>query len=110
MHQAQLPFADPARLADDLGRVRDEMMALKARADALRAALIAARPNGPVVGAAYRVTVRTGTARRFDQSLLPAHIREDPRYFRLVTSQTVVARPLGPEDLEEEDIVLIEPF
>ena len=110
MRQTDLLEADPARLADDLDRVRDEMSILKARADALREALIAARPNGPVVGTAYRATVRQAVTRRFDRALLPAHIREDPRHFRRIPSQTVVSRPLGPEDVEEEEIVLIEPF
>lgn len=120
--------ASPARLADALGDTRAEIRALRTREAELRKALIDARPNGPVSGQRYSVTIRRGERRVFDRDALPDAILCDPRFWMTRASTTVVTRPndsdgaratrpesaaRGPErDLwgHETDIVLIEAF
>ncbi|MEL7212540.1 MAG: hypothetical protein AAGK92_07750 [Pseudomonadota bacterium] len=91
----------PASLADELGAIRAHVKALKAREQAVRQALLAARPNGRVTGMRYAVRVVNSTSRRFDRAALPDAILQDPRYWREVCSLTVTAQPLdevdGPE-------------
>ena len=108
-------------LADALGAVRAEIRALKARETELRAALIAARPNGPVTGRHFEVQIRTKERRVFDRDALPKAILGDHRFWMTKASQTVVTRAFdtGPSharlcdpepDLfgEVTDLVLIE--
>ncbi|MCB1328457.1 MAG: hypothetical protein KDK28_02940 [Maritimibacter sp.] len=82
-------------LADALGVVRAEIQALKAREAELRAALIAARPNGPLTGRHYEVTLRPSRRRLFDRTRLPQEILDDARYWKTSVSQTLVARALS---------------
>ena len=81
----------PASLADELGAVRDRIKSLKAREGALRRLLSDARANAPVEGTRYFVTVRHGTARRFDRAALPDAILQDPRYWKQVSTKTVTS-------------------
>ncbi len=104
----------PTALADALGAIRAQMAALKTCEEALRAALIAARPTGPVEGAAFTVTVCHSTRRSLDPTRLPAYIRDDPAFWRENVSVSVEttprARPQIVEGEGEEDFEVIERF
>lgn len=104
-----------AGLADALGDVRARIRALKAEETALRHAILAARPNGPVTGRGYCLDVRLRTARRFDAKSLPDHIRNEPAYSKVTETRTVVTRPAGgkaasPPASTEEDFDVFERF
>ena len=87
-----------AFLADELGAVRDQMKAPKARDAALRQALLALCPNGPVTGTRYAVQIVRGSSRRFDRAALPDSILQDPRYWKTVTTNRVTARATREDD------------
>ena len=97
----------PHDLADALGAVREEIKALKTREAELRDALLNARPNGPLTGRRFAVTVREGTRRSIDTAALPDAILRDARFWKTSTTRSVVTKAIA---LEEEDIMLIEPF
>ena len=115
-------------LADALGDVRAEIRVLRAREADLRQAVIDARPNGPVSGQRYEVTIHEAERRVFDRDALPKAILADHRFWMTRTSRTVVTRASGParaptapqgppagapqRDLwgEESGLVLIEEF
>ncbi len=79
-------------LADALGDVRAEIRVLKAREAHLRAALLDARPNGPVAGRHYEVHIRETERKVFDRDALPKAILGDHRFWMIRRSQTVVTR------------------
>lgn len=102
----------PHDLADALGAVRAEIKALKAREATLRAALLETRPNGPVEGHRFAVSVRESTRRSIDTNALPDAIQRDDRFWKISTTRTVITKPLSraaPRP-KEEDIELIEPW
>jgi hypothetical protein len=76
-------------LADELAEIRAEISRLKLREAALRDRILAA-PQATWVGRWHRVEVTDHLVRRFDMSLLPTAIREDPAFWR-ETVQTRVA-------------------
>ncbi len=82
----------PCLIADELGDLRALIRTLRAREAVLRDRILSARPNAPLEGAGWVVTVRSATTRRFDPLTLPDAIREDPRYWKEKTTQTVLAR------------------
>ncbi|SIN79422.1 hypothetical protein [Vannielia litorea] len=101
----------PAALADALGAIRAQMAVLKTCEAALRRALVEARPNGPVTGAAFTVTLHHGTRRRLDPTRLPAYIRDDPAFWRESRSTTLVTTPrASAETPEDDDFEVIERF
>lgn len=67
-----------SRLVDALAKVQSELRALKAEEQALREAILSARPNGPVSGAAHVLTLRPVSTRQIDPERLPPHVRDDP--------------------------------
>lgn len=69
-------------IADELGEVRAQIAALKAREAALRRRLIDHRPNGPVRGARFTVRVEERPEYTFDTALLPDSILADPAFCR----------------------------
>ena len=102
-------MGDDPQPPDELDEVGQQIADLVARADDLRDRSIAPWPGGPIRGAAFDVTVRHGTGRRFDRSLL--HVRDDPRDWHAVKTQTVTARPLDDAPRRpDDDIDLIGPF
>lgn len=76
-------------LADELAEIRAEIARLKLREAALRDRILAA-PQTAWVGRWHRVEVTDHIIRRFDMSLLPTAISEDPTFWR-ETVQTRVA-------------------
>lgn len=88
----QTPSLSPQNLADALGEVRAEIRTLKAREAALRRALLDVRPNGPVTGAHYEVSVRETRRRVLDRNRLPDSILGDDRFWTTSLSRTVVTR------------------
>lgn len=68
-------------LADELAEVRAELARLKLREARLRAAVLAA-PAAVPPGRWSQVAVVESLTRVFDPSLLPADLREDPRFQR----------------------------
>ena len=86
----------PQALADALGATRAEIQAPKAREAVLRRALLEMRPNGPVTGLRYEVTVRECRRRVLDRDRLPTAILDDDRFWKIGVSPTVVTRACGP--------------
>jgi hypothetical protein len=85
-------------LADRLGALRACLRILKEEEKQLRAAILAApRPNGPVSGRTYCLTIRSTASRQLIRSRLPASVREDPRYWRLTPCDTVTTTARRPE-------------
>lgn len=80
-------------LVDALGDVRRQIASLKAREAELRAAILEARPNGHVTGRDFMLEVRRQTRRRFNPKALPRHLQDDPRFWSVTHSQTVLTRP-----------------
>lgn len=83
-----------ASLADELAEIRAEIIRLRLRSAQLRAALIAApaearngRWNGAEVSFRKRLV--------FNPYLLPADVRQDPRYWEDVAHHVVSVRPLA---------------
>jgi hypothetical protein len=81
-------------LADDLAEIRAEIQRLRRREAELRQALIAA-PAAQRQGrwAEAEVTLRKRLV--FNPYLLPAEVRQDPRYWEDRASHIVTLRPLG---------------
>lgn len=103
------------QMAEELGDLRARIRQLKQREAELRQAVLAARPNGPVRGRDWVVSVRLSTARRFDKALLPRTVRDDPAYYSTKQTATVLTKPVEGRaaarfDPAADDIVLIEPF
>ena len=67
--------------ADELADVRAEIARLKIREQALRDGFIK-RPQADIIGRWTQVAVPVTQKSRFDSSLLPEVIRNDPAYFR----------------------------
>lgn len=97
-------------LADQLGQVRAEIRALKAREAELRDRALRLRPNGPVEGAEYTLELRHGTRRSLDTKALPPEIRQDPRFWREAATTTVRVTARRAAADAEDDLQLIEPF
>ena len=101
----------PNLIADEPGDIRALIRALRAREAVLRARILAARPNAPLEGADWVVTLRDSTSRRIDAAALPPAIQADPRYWREVRTRTVVARPAAQTTAQtgaEADVVIVE--
>lgn len=88
------PVPDMPALADALGAIRVQIRALKAREAELRAALLAARPNGTVAGRQFEVELRESTRRVLDRARLPSAILDDERFWKTSVSQTLLTRAL----------------
>lgn len=117
-HSAPLPLN---ALADELGDVRAEIRALRAREADLRQALIDAHPNGPVAGQRFEVVVREKARRVFDRDSLPGAILGDDRFWMIRTARTVVTRSCDTSETvtgrplpdlwgNDSDLVLVEEF
>ena len=72
---------------DELAEIRAEIARLKQREAALRDRILAA-PQAALVGRWHRAEVTDHLVRRFDPSLLPAAISENPAFWR----ETVLTR------------------
>tara|TARA_R110002124_G_scaffold210809_2_gene377243 strand:- start:82 stop:369 length:288 start_codon:yes stop_codon:yes gene_type:complete len=83
------------RIADELGDLRALIRTLKAREAELRRRIIEHRPNAPLEGARFSVTIKASSARRFCPALLPDHIRNDERYIKRKSTRYVIAKPHG---------------
>ncbi|TNF22686.1 MAG: hypothetical protein EP318_02860 [Rhodobacteraceae bacterium] len=101
-----------AKLADALGDLRHRIKALKDEEAELRKAILDARPNGPVAGGAFSLNIRFQTRRRFDATLLPDHIRADPRYWKETETRIVSTKPAPSEPPHEkvEEFDVFEPY
>ena len=102
----------PQSLADALGDVRAEIKALKAREAELRQTLLAMRPNGPIEGARFDVTIRRCERRLIDKTRLPDFILHDDRYWKRSHTDTVVTRlRRAPSPVSRDGVLeLFEPF
>lgn len=80
--------------ADELADLRAEIRRLQEREAALRARLLADPPKDPV-GRWAQLTIVTERRRRFAPDLLPADIRDDPRYWRLSDVVTLRCDPVS---------------
>lgn len=67
--------------ADELAEIRAEIARLKLREAQLKDRLLHT-PLAARTGRWHRAEVQEVTTRRFDPALLPAHIRDDPAYWR----------------------------
>lgn len=103
----------PNLIADELGAIRDLIRTLRGREQELRRRILTRRPNAPLEGAEWIVTVRSGTTRRFDSHALPEGIRSNPAYWKETPTQTVLAKraPVSGAARKDRDadIVLVEP-
>ena len=98
-------------LADALGAIREEIQALKAREAELRQAILAAPRPEAEIGAEYTVRIRRSMSRRFNRDALPPDILEDPKYWSVRETITVLTPPIGSgRDAiqSEEDFDVIE--
>lgn len=86
-------FGTTTALADRLGDLRDRIRALRDEETALRAEILRLGGDGPLVGLRHKVSVRRGFRRSLNTVALPAAIRDDPRYWTVTDSCTVVCRP-----------------
>lgn len=80
----------PCLIADELGDIRALIRTLRSREAELRARILSARPNAPLQGSGWVVTVRKGTTRRIRTDALPDEIRRDPQYWSETPTTTVV--------------------
>lgn len=71
----------PKSPADELAEIQCQIQRLKAREAQLRSAFLS-RPDLPRIGRWHRVELVLQSARVFEPRLLPAEIRNDPRYLR----------------------------
>ena len=85
---------DLGKLVDDLGAVRAAIRLLRAQEKALRDAILAARPNGAVTGQSFRLDLRQSESRRFRHRNLPDEILADPLYRTTVRAEVVKTEPL----------------
>lgn len=74
--------------ADELADLRADIARLKLLEAALRAKILAS-PDTQAIGRWHRIEVLETKARVFDAKLLPAAIRDDPRFYRDRVTQTV---------------------
>lgn len=81
--------------ADELAEIRAEIARLKRREAELRAAFLA-RPDQPAQGRWSRVEVVETRQSRFDPTLLPLSILQDPRFRCDKIVQIVRCLPLPP--------------
>lgn len=81
--------------ADELADIRAEIARLKLREQTLRDGFIKA-PNAENYGRWTRVEVTVTQKSRFDASLLPEVIRNDPAYFRQSSCHIVRCYPAQP--------------
>lgn len=70
-------------IVDELGDIRAQIATWKRRETALRAQLIAYRPNGPIQGTRFTARVAERPKFTFDKTTLPEEILRDPAYQRL---------------------------
>lgn len=104
-------------LADALGNVRRQIRTLEAREKALRKAILQACPNRGVSGREFVVEVREQKRRRFNHRALPAHLRDDPRFWSSTICKVLVTRaqpkPRASRDCTlsaEENLDVLEEF
>lgn len=74
--------------ADELADLRADIARLKLLEAALRAKILAS-PDTTAIGRWHRIEVVETKARVFDSKLLPAAIRDDPRFYRDRVTQVV---------------------
>lgn len=84
--------------ADELSDIRAEIARLKLREQVLRDGFVH-HPNAELIGRWTRVEVTVTQKSRFDWSLLPDVIRNDPTYFRQATTHIVRCFPATPMPL-----------
>ena len=79
--------------ADELADLRADIARLKLLEAALRARILAA-PDTQAVGRWHRIEVLQTKMRVFDAKLLPATVRDDPRFYRDRVTQIVRCMPV----------------
>ena len=79
--------------ADELAEIRAEIARLRLREAQLRDRLVHA-PLAAQTGRWHRVEVEEVVTRIFDPALLPAHIRDDPAFWRDQRSTAVRTIPI----------------
>ena len=79
--------------ADELADLRADIARLKLLESALRARILAS-PDTQAIGRWHRIEVLETKARVFDAKLLPANIRDDPRFYRDRVTQVVRCLPV----------------
>ena len=79
--------------ADELADLRADIARLKLLEAALRAKILAS-PDTQSVGRWHRIEVSETKARVFDAKLLPAAVRDDPRFYRDRVTQIVPCLPV----------------
>lgn len=82
--------------ADELAEIRAEIARLRLREAQLKDRLLNAPPTART-GRWHRVEVEEVTTRRFDPTLLPDHIRNDPAFWRNHPHMAVHTHPLPPK-------------
>ena len=92
--------------ADELTRVRGQIAQLRSRERDLCAEVLAAGPDG-CVGRWSRVEIVARKLRVFDPGLLPAILRDDPRYWRERVLTELRCEPQGVGMLGAADAALI---
>ena len=80
--------------ADELADLRADIARLKLLEAALRAKILAC-PDAQSIGRWHRIEVIETKARVFDAKLLPAAIRDDPRFYRDRVTQVVRCLPVA---------------
>lgn len=81
------------RIVDELADVRADIARLRLRERQLRAALLHAT-EANLQGRWHRAEVTRECRLILDPALLPAEVRNDPRYLRLATTEAVHCMPL----------------
>ena len=79
--------------ADELADLRADIARLKLLEAALRARILAA-PESQAIGRWHRIEVVETRSRVFDAKLLPATIRDDPRFYKDRVTQVVRCMPV----------------
>ena len=79
--------------ADELANLRADIARLKLLEAALRARILAS-PDTQAIGRWHRIEVLETKTRVFDAKLLPAAVREDPRFYRDRVTQIVRCLPV----------------
>ena len=79
--------------ADELADLRVDIARLKLLEVALRAKILAS-PDTQAIGRWHRIEVLETKARVFDAKLLPATVRDDPRFYRDRITQIVRCLPV----------------
>lgn len=86
----------PTCLADELAMIRAELVRLRTREAELRRALIAAAP-AQRLGRWHGAEVSPGKRMVFNPWLLPARLRQNPRYWQERGTLLVTLLPLQPQ-------------